>query len=331
MLIEKMEVNNETSGEQKSLPPYSCDQCDKSYQYEFSLKRHIKAKHTDKTEPHLNQRIFVIECNLCKEVFRSQELKAKHFESFHMPLVRNWFDKKRDEVQSSKFECKICKKKFLFENSMKVHMTTRCNKENVPKVITNGVCEELETRKSFLEVEEENCGKASSEPARHQTKLPAFHESEPSTVTHTLKNSQKSMFVVNEILGTVLENVMEVHLDKVTEDFYVVDENGEDIEDIGKDLQYGASDKSLMVNFSSGIGFEGLTSETLMESTRKSSKKRLVVEHESTKVIEAMTVRIPTKRSCPFVTSPPYCIFPNKEGHAVEGGQELCADGGVET
>ena len=217
------------------------------------------------------------------------------------------------------------------ENSMKAHLKTRCNKETivcyVPEVNTNGVFEEPKTRKSCLEVEE-----TSSEPARHQSKLPAFHESEPSpsTGTHHLKSSQ-SMFVVNEILETVLENVMEVHLDIVTEVFFVVDENGEDIEDIGKDLQYDASDESLMINFSSGIGFEGLTSETLMESTRKSFKKRLVVENESTTGAEVMTVRIPTKRFCPFLTSPPYCIFHSKEGHALEGGQEVCADDGGET
>ena len=108
---EKNEANYNLSGEGISQPPYSCDQCEKSYKNQFSLRRHIKAKHAEETEPHLNQIISNIKCTLCQEVFKSEQLKAKHFESLHMPLVRNWFAKKRDEVISTKFECKVCKKK----------------------------------------------------------------------------------------------------------------------------------------------------------------------------------------------------------------------------
>ena len=99
-----------------------------------------------------------------------------------MPLVRTWFAKKRDEVQRTKFECKVCKKKFLFENSMKVHIKTRCNKEVIAlsgsEVTAYGVCEELETGKSQVEVEGEDCVKVSSESAKKQTYLLVFNENE---------------------------------------------------------------------------------------------------------------------------------------------------------
>ena len=66
---------------------------------------------------------------------------------------------------------------------------------------------------------------------RKQTKLLMFHENEASTGTRLLKSSQ-SKFIVNEIVGIVLDCITEVHLGRVTEEFLVVDENGEDIEDI---------------------------------------------------------------------------------------------------
>jgi len=314
---------------------YSCDQCEKSYKYQFSLKRHIMAKHTDKTELHLNQTFSDIKCNLCDQVFGSQELKAEHFDSIHMPLVRNWFSKKRDEGQGlkSKFECKICERKFLFENSLDVHMRTRCIKEvkacSSPEVRVNEVCEELDTQKSYVEVEDEYSVNATSGPARQLTKLLVFHDNEPATGTHLLMNSQ-SKLVANEIVEIVLNCVMEVHIDKISEDFFVVDENGEDIENIEKDLQYSQSDKSSMINFSSGIGFEGLTSETLLESIRKSSKRRLIVEKESIKGAEAVAVKISKRISCPFITSAPYCTFHRRAGHDAGGGQEGGGEGGGE-
>merc|ERR1719430_1605701 len=180
-----------------------------------------------------------------------------------------------------------------------------------------------------MEVEDEYSVKATSGPARQLTKLLVFHDNEPATVTHLLMDSQ-SKLVANEIVEIVLNCVMEVHVDKISEDFFVVDENGEDIENIEKDLQYSQIDKSSIINFSSGIGFEGLTSETLLESTRKSSKRRLIVEKESIKGTESVAVKISKKSSCPFITSLPYCTLHSRAGHVAGGGQEGGGNGGGE-
>ena len=107
---EKNEANYNLSGEGISLRPYSCDQCEKSYKYQFSLRKHIKAKHAEETEPHLNQIFSNIKCNLCQEVFKSEELKAKHFESLHMPLVRTWFARKEMQLKVRSLSAKLARR-----------------------------------------------------------------------------------------------------------------------------------------------------------------------------------------------------------------------------
>ena len=143
-------------------------------------------------------------------------------------------------------------------------MRTRCNEEvmdcSAPEKTVDKVCvEKTETQKPYEEVEDENGVATWTGPTTQLTKLLVFHENEATTGTHHLLQNSQSMMVVNEIVELVLNCVMEMHLDKVAEEFFVIDENGQDIENIAKDLQYSSSDKSLMVKFHSHLNISFLT------------------------------------------------------------------------
>jgi len=96
---------------------YDCEICDKSYRYKWNLSRHDVKIH--KSEEKKASEAY---CDICQEVFLGRDLKEKHFQSVHMPLIRNYWASKK--ALNFSYECESCKKNFMHKRSLILHMET---------------------------------------------------------------------------------------------------------------------------------------------------------------------------------------------------------------
>ena len=87
------------------VPQSSNENDDVGIRYPCEKRKHLQEKYVLK-ENHDRHEVF--ECDICHQGFRTKELKAKHFEAIHMPLVRKWFSNKGVEEPKPIFQSKNC-------------------------------------------------------------------------------------------------------------------------------------------------------------------------------------------------------------------------------
>jgi len=96
---------------------YDCELCDKSYRYKWNLSRHDIKIHKSG-----EKQASEVYCDICQEIFLGRDIKEKHFQSVHMPLIKNYWASKK--ALSFSHECETCKKRFLHKRSLILHMET---------------------------------------------------------------------------------------------------------------------------------------------------------------------------------------------------------------
>merc|ERR1712025_171353 len=141
------------------------------------------------------------------------------------------------------FQNENCKRKFMFENSMKDH-----NGNSFKGVVVASSSQKSSHGGSeeYREYNFEIVPQRMKVFKRSQHFV--FDENKPAS---KVKTGSCNEFMVNEIIGVLLENVIEAHLDKVAEEFSIVDVDGVDIE--------------TLMNFNFTSGFDGVDSKSLYE------------------------------------------------------------------
>jgi len=139
-------------------PTFVCNICDESFRYKWNLRRHVKQLHTSDDKAACE-----VTCSICRKVFPGRDLKEKHFQSVHMPLIRRCFNVKKDPNLS--FECENCKKRFLLKRSLMLHMEKHSDPSNpslvdVETEINEKVVDIQENKGSEVTVEDEDTGAA---------------------------------------------------------------------------------------------------------------------------------------------------------------------------
>jgi len=137
-------------------PTYVCKICDESFRYKWNLRIHVKKLHTSDDKAACE-----VPCYICRKVFPGRDLKEKHFQSVHMPLIRRCFNVKKDPNLS--FECEFCKKRFLLKRSLMLHMEKHSDPPNPSLVdvetdINEKVVNIQENKGSEVTVEDEDTG-----------------------------------------------------------------------------------------------------------------------------------------------------------------------------
>jgi len=233
-------INNNLQKRHK-IPPSLKENENVGIRYPCEKRKHLQKKCVLKENYGRHE---VIECDICHQGFRSKELKAKHFDAIHMPLVRKWFRNKGVEETKPTFKSKICHGKFMFGSSMKAHNGNPCIGEVVAsssQMSLHGGSEEF--RDSNFAIVPQRMKKV-----LNRSQYFVFDENKPA---NKVKSGSCIEFMVNEIIGVLLENVMEAHLDNIAEEFSIVDVDGVDIE--------------TLINFNFTSGFDGVDSKSLLE------------------------------------------------------------------
>ena len=143
-----------TKKEHNQSDNYPCGQCEKSYKFVSSLTKHVQ-KHHCVTQSSGKKRVHAtlnlrkdptalgpsFRCDLCSQVFHSQERKNCHFQAVHLPLIKEVYAKKNKKTQEviPKFKCRMCQKKFMFKKSLIVHIKTHSDKSQEVKSLAANV------------------------------------------------------------------------------------------------------------------------------------------------------------------------------------------------
>jgi len=241
------------------VPPSSKENEDVGIRYPCEKRKHLQEKYVLK-ENYSRREVF--ECDICHQGFRTKELKAKHFEAIHLPLVRKWFLNKGVEEMKPTFKSKNCKRKFMYENSIKAQ-----NGDSFKGVVVAS-SSQMSSHVDSEEYRDYNCALV---PQRmkvlKRSQYFVFVENKPASKLNTGSCIE---FMANDIIGVLLENVMEAHLDNVAEEFSIVDVDGVDIETLS-DLQFSPVTRRSMINFNFTSGFDGLDSKSLLEPPQETN------------------------------------------------------------
>ena len=137
------EIQSTTKAKNEVKSPFPCDVCGKEFEREFSVRKHKEQSHKRNSEPEKDDQKVIIDtqetkplgvkpykCKICRKRFDKQLSVKKHKEQKHKTLDNDSksFEKKIDVVTlealtltSKPFKCKICKKKFEKNISLRKH------------------------------------------------------------------------------------------------------------------------------------------------------------------------------------------------------------------
>ncbi|XP_023315840.1 zinc finger protein 2 homolog [Trichogramma pretiosum] len=121
--IRSIEEQNEV--DEKSL--FECNQCNKLFQNNYRLKRHVTRVHERKK----------VECEVCHEFFAKKSNLLVHYDSVHPGFMTHscnecskTFDKRKNLLRhirsvhrNTVFECAICQKTFTNKTYLRLHIT----------------------------------------------------------------------------------------------------------------------------------------------------------------------------------------------------------------
>ena len=100
--MNKSPVDISSNNAHLKIQPFECPCCDKKYEHDKTLKRHIKECHGEKKE---------FQCDICDTIFHRNENLKNHILSVH--------------EKQKPFQCNICNDNFSTKTNLKKHISRR--------------------------------------------------------------------------------------------------------------------------------------------------------------------------------------------------------------